>query len=177
MSRSARPVRARTVRSRRGSASAVVVLVTVLLAVFGVLALVSSYSGYKLAKRHADWTTAYYSVDAQAVSFLADVESSLAAAAGEAGSVSAAGAYPDLAETAMALRVPEEGGAVLRDADGLTVRALIGRPGGQYVRMELRVGFSDGPIPDRFCRIVSWRQWQKPFAYDENPGDIWGGES
>jgi hypothetical protein len=163
-------------RSRRGSASAVVVMVTVLLAVFGVLALVSSYSGYKLSQRHAAWTTAYYDVDARAEAALAAIEGDLSAAATEAGNVSATGAFPSLAALALADRVPEGQGTVLGDAQGFTVRINVGDADGQLIRVELRVDFQEGAIPSRLCRIVSWRQWQKPFAYDENPGDVWGGE-
>jgi len=163
-------------RSRRGSASAVVVMVTVLLAVFGVLALVSSYSGYKLAQRHADWTTAYYKVDSQAEGALALIEGDLAAAAAEAGDVSATGRFPALAALALADRVPEGQGSVVGDAKGFTIQINVGDAAGQLIRMELRVDFQDGPIPTRLCRIASWRQWQKPYAYDENPGDVWGGQ-
>jgi len=164
-------------RSRRGSASAVVVMVTVLLAVFGVLALVSSYSGYKLAQRHAAWTTDYYAVDAKAEAALAAIEGDLAVAATTAGDVSATGQFPTLAGMALADRVPEGQGTVLEDERGFTVMINVGDAAGQLIRMELRIDFRTGPIPERLCRIVSWRQWQKPFAYDENPGDVWGGES
>jgi hypothetical protein len=164
------------IRSRRGSASAVVVMVTVLLAVFAVLALVSSYSGYRLAQRHADWSTRYYQVDAQAESVLGLIEEDLAAAAVQSGSLSSSGTFPTLAAAALTDRIPEGQGAVLGDAAGFTVKVNVGDPEDQMIRMELRVDFQDGPVPARICRIVSWRQWQKPFAYDENPGDVWGGE-
>jgi hypothetical protein len=162
-------------QSKRGSASAVVVMVTVLLAVFGVLALVSSYSGLKLAQRHATWSSDYYKVDAEAEAMLASIEGDLAAAAAKAGSTSASGTFPDLAAEALSLRVPSEQGSFTGDASGLTVRIRVGSIDGQNIRMELRIDFSDAGIPARFCRIVSWRQWQKPFQYDENPGDVWEG--
>jgi len=165
-----------SLRSKRGSASAVVVMVTVLLAVFGVLALVSSYSGYKLSQRHAEWTSAFYRTDSQAVGVLAAIEGDLASAAEDAGDVSATGPFPALASLALAERIPEGQGTVLEDERGFTVLVNVGDAEGQIVRMQLRVDFRDGPIPQRLCRIVSWRQWQKPFAYDENPGDVWGGE-
>ena len=169
--------RTASVRSKRGSASAVVVLVTVLLAVFGVLSLVSSYSGYKLARRHADWNAQYYKVDAEAEAMLAAIESDLAKAAREAGSASASGDFPRLAMAAIAERVPADRLSISGQETGFTAGIQVGTPDGQNILMELRVDYVEGSVPARFCRIVSWRQWQKPFQYSDSPGDLWGGNS
>lgn len=173
----ARPTGARSLRSRRGSASAVVVMVTVLLAVFGVLALVSSYSGLKLAQRHAAWNTGFYRVDAEAETLLASIEDDLATAARQAGSISPGGSFPDLAAEALSTRIPSGQGSFTGDGTGLNVRIRVGDSDGQNILMELRVDFSDAGVPARFCRIVSWRQWQKPFQYDESPGNVWEGNA
>ena len=61
-------------KSRRGSASALIVLMVVLLAVFGAMALTSAAANLRLAARHADWSREYYGYDATAERLVALLE-------------------------------------------------------------------------------------------------------
>lgn len=49
--------------SERGSSSVLVIMIMLLLITFGVLAMMSSYSNLKIARKHADWTTGYYALE------------------------------------------------------------------------------------------------------------------
>ncbi len=180
MKKAGSPTASPRFRSRSGSASAIVVLLTVFLAVFGVLSLVSSYSSLKLADRHRNWSVDYYRVDALAEETLAGIESDLRAAAVQAGSTEAQSDYPELAMAALARRVPADQLAVVREERGLSADVRIGPGTGakdvQSIRVSLWIGFGSGPVPGRLATVVGWRQWQKPFEYKEGSGDLWDGE-
>ncbi|OJV62132.1 MAG: hypothetical protein BGO41_02075 [Clostridiales bacterium 38-18] len=49
--------------SERGSSSVLVIMIMLLLITFGVLAMMSSYSNLKIARKHADWTKGYYALE------------------------------------------------------------------------------------------------------------------
>lgn len=180
MNRGASPQAGRRLRSRSGSASAIVVLLTVFLAVFGVLSLVSSYSSLKLADRHRNWSVDYYRVDALAEETLAGIEADLRAAALQAGSTAADSGFPKLAMDALLLRVPEDHLTLVREETGLSAVVRIGPGTGekdvQSIRVSLWIGFGSDPTSGRLATVVGWRQWQKPFEYKEGYGDLWEGE-
>ena len=50
----------------RGSSSVLVIMIMLLLITFGVLAMMSSYSSLKIARKNADWTKGYYALESQA---------------------------------------------------------------------------------------------------------------
>ena len=63
--------------SNRGSSSVLVILIMVMLVVLGLLALMSTWSELKLARKNASWSTAYYSLDSEAEARLAELDSCL----------------------------------------------------------------------------------------------------
>jgi hypothetical protein len=63
-----------SMKSERGSASLMVILIVFTLMLFGVFALMSSYSEYKLSSKYANWTKDYYVLDQQAQVFLATLD-------------------------------------------------------------------------------------------------------
>lgn len=63
--------------SNRGSSSVLVILIMVMLVVLGLLALMSTWSELKLARKNAAWSTAYYSLDSKAEIRLAEICSCL----------------------------------------------------------------------------------------------------
>lgn len=63
--------------SNRGSSSVLVILIMVMLVVLGLLALMSTWSELKLARKNAAWSTAYYSLDSEAEIRLAEISSCL----------------------------------------------------------------------------------------------------
>ncbi len=155
-------------RSRRGSASVLIVLMVVLLAVFGAMALTAASANLRLARRHADWSAEYYRFDASA-------EHLLAAAERETGSAAQAG---ELASRLADLRVEGVTNIVSRNEEGrLILEAVAGDPEGRGIRVELEwtVG-EDGSVSEQAPRIVRWSQFQQPFVYGTEPGGLWDGE-
>lgn len=66
-----------TLRKRRGSSSILVILTFLLLMVFSILAISSSYADYRLAGKNASWSREYYLLEGEASEFLSKVESIL----------------------------------------------------------------------------------------------------
>jgi hypothetical protein len=60
--------------NEKGSSSILVVLAFLMLGIFSVLGMMSSYSDYKLARKNAVWTQEYYSLEAQAQAFVSEVD-------------------------------------------------------------------------------------------------------
>lgn len=54
------------IKSEKGSSSVLVVMIMLLMITFGVLAMMSSYSNLKIARKHAEWTKDYYSLESLA---------------------------------------------------------------------------------------------------------------
>jgi len=65
------------VLSDRGSSSVLVILIMVMLVVLGLLALISTWSGLKLARKNASWSTTYYELDSMAENRLAEIDACL----------------------------------------------------------------------------------------------------
>lgn len=63
--------------SNRGSSSVLVILIMVMLVVLGLLALMSTWSELKLARKNASWSTVYYSLDSKAEICLAEIDTCL----------------------------------------------------------------------------------------------------
>jgi len=61
-------------KTRTGSSSILVILLVVTMVVFGVLAMMSSYSGLKMARKTAQWTQDYYELESKAEIMLYDVK-------------------------------------------------------------------------------------------------------
>lgn len=58
----------------RGSSSVLVIMIMLLLITFGVLAMMSSYSNLKIARKHAQWTSDFYHLESIADSDLKSFE-------------------------------------------------------------------------------------------------------
>ncbi|GAB6108838.1 hypothetical protein [Fusibacter bizertensis] len=50
-------------KSDQGSSSVLVIMIMLLLITFGVLAMMSSYSNLKIARKHAEWTKSFYQLE------------------------------------------------------------------------------------------------------------------
>lgn len=72
-------------RSKRkiGSSSVLVIMIMLLLITFGVLAMMSSYSNLKIARKHAQWTREFYSLESLAEKDLSLVKGALLSAGEE----------------------------------------------------------------------------------------------
>ncbi len=65
-----KPIKINQLVGERGSSSVLVIMIMLLLITFGVLAMMSSYSNLKIAKKHAQWTSDYYHLESIADSDL-----------------------------------------------------------------------------------------------------------
>ncbi len=70
------------INDHRGSSSVLVMMVMLMLISFAVLAMLSSYSHYKIASKNASWTKDYYRLESLANEHYAIVKSLVADAAG-----------------------------------------------------------------------------------------------
>ncbi|MDW7659802.1 MAG: hypothetical protein SCL54_00105 [Bacillota bacterium] len=59
---------------QRGSSSVLVIMVLLMLITFGVLAMMTSYSGLKISRKNAEWTQAFYKLESMAGNHLAEIE-------------------------------------------------------------------------------------------------------
>lgn len=59
-------IKSKVYKDESGSSSVLVILVMLLLITFGVLAMMSSYSNLKIARKNASWTQGYYLLESQA---------------------------------------------------------------------------------------------------------------
>lgn len=157
--------------SRKGSASALIVLMVVLLAVFGAMALTSAAASLRLARRHADWSREYYVYDATAERLLASINTAVHDAIdssqdtetlrGRLGAIKLSGAS--------AVSCAKVG-------DQLVVDALVGNPDARGITVSIAVPLgANGPSRDGKLLVLRWNQFQKPFDYNAGPGGIWTG--
>lgn len=60
-------------KKRRGSSSVLVILTFLLLMVFSILTISSSYADYRLAEKNANWTREYYLMEGEASGFISSI--------------------------------------------------------------------------------------------------------
>lgn len=164
-------------RSKRGLASALIIMLLVLLVFFGILSLVTTAADLRLSQKRASWNSEYYQADANAVRVFASLEqycAGLDAASLQPEQLKALlGSWLDgagLVQTWQIVSDDETGTA-------LTLNALIARDAekGQGIAMRLRILTGKLPVGmDRFV-IEGWSQWQPEFDYSGTEGGIWKG--
>ncbi len=155
-------------RSRRGSASALIVLMVVLLAVFAALALSAAAANLRMAQSHADWSADFYRLDARAERFLAAVDHQ--AMAGDDAAASE--------QRVAAVRVDGVTDVICRrEVAALWIAAVAGDPQARGIEVRLRwpIG-ADGNLATDSPVVTGWRQFQQPFVYGDEPGGLWDGE-
>jgi len=64
----------RILTSKKGASSILVVLLLVVLVVFGIAALTTALSNLRLGQKNAEWSTAYYTAEAQAQGCYAKID-------------------------------------------------------------------------------------------------------
>lgn len=64
----------KTLSSKKGASSILVILLLVVLLVFGIAALTTALSSYRLGQKVVDWNGSYYTVEAQAQQRFAAIE-------------------------------------------------------------------------------------------------------
>jgi hypothetical protein len=163
-------------RSRRGLASALIIMLLVLLVFFGVLSLVTTAADLRLSQKRADWSKGYYQADAAAVRLVAELDQyclGLDETSLQAGSLaSLLDIWLDGAANVQEYQVIS--GATTAP---LSITALVAEQAGQGQGIELRLRILTGPAAPNTERIVieSWIQWQPAFDYEGTEGGIWKG--
>ena len=160
----------RAVQSRRGSASALIVLLLVLMVFFGVLSIVTAAADNRLATRRADWVKAYYEADRMAVNVLSELRQTAGdpAVAREASAIQAAlerklDGRPDIDILSSGL-------------DGRSVTLLIRvRTGQQGVETGAAFRLPDSGSGPVVMTVTRWTSWQEPFDDESTGGGIWKG--
>lgn len=158
-------------RSRRGAASALIILLLVMLVIFGVLAMVSAAANLKLARRQAEWNSAWYLADAGAEAVLAEIDQLCRSSA-------AAGDGPEQLAGLIDARLVQNPsvltGQAVVSAGRIRIEVRVGedRPGSQGIDMILV--WQPDAAGTRLV-IEQWTQWQPPFEYGNDPGGVWEG--
>lgn len=162
-------------RSRRGVASALIILLLVLLIFFGVLSLVTAAADLRLSRKRADWNQQYYLADAQAVGLVANLDQYCRTLEPAGLEITRLSALLDnrLAslDTVREHSIVNNGKSLL-----LTILVVADNSQGQGIELQLRVtaGVLASSGTDRLT-VESWTQWQPPFQYDTAGGDVWEG--
>jgi hypothetical protein len=178
----------RPLRSRRGVASALIIMILVLLIFFAVLSLVASAADLRLARKRAEWNQQYYQADAGAVELYAGIRQVCDTQPPNVQTAILAGqlkkwleARDDIREYTLAIT-----GDVIQ-LDILTSgqsQFLSQNPGGnanpdaqtpQGIQMTLLVAGSRNDLESSRLTIIKWAQWQMPFAYETENGGVWEG--
>jgi hypothetical protein len=163
------------IRSRRGMASALIILLLVLLIFFGVLSLVTAAADLRLARKRAEWNRQYYLTDSLAVQVVADLEQyclTLKPENLEPGSMA------DLLDRHLSGLANVQEYTVSREDPSLRLKILVTgeSSSGQGIQLDLlvRSGRLAAGSAGRLT-VTGWTQWQQPFAYDDTGGGIWKG--
>jgi hypothetical protein len=163
-------------RSRRGLASALIIMLLVLLVFFGVLSLVTTAADLRLSQKRAEWNKGYYQADAAAVRLVAELDQycrGLDEASLQAGRL--AGLLDIWLDGKASVQTYQ---VVSGDAAApLSITALVADQAGQGQGIELRLRILTGPVAPNTERIEieSWIQWQPAFDYGGTEGGIWKG--
>jgi len=153
-------------KSQKGSASVILIMVLLALAALSVLAILAARSDLGLAEKNLRWTKEYYAVDSLAEEALAQADKALRALDADTESV-----YYALAVEALlgqGFTVTQENGMYCAQkdvaAEGLT----------QHIEIGLMLTAPTGE--DCRLRITRWRLWQQEFTYRETDPVWTGGE-
>ena len=177
MRRICSPVSSR-LRSRRGMASALIIMLLVLLVFFSVLSLVTMAADYRLSQKRAAWNAGYYAADAEAVKVLGALDTYCLGLEGDSLQASTlADSLGELLDDAAFVQSWQIVPAMPGVEQALILNALVARDAasGQGIMISLRI--RTGVVSQGEQRIIieGWNQWQPEFDYSGQPGGIWKG--
>ena len=161
-------------RSRRGVASALIIMLLVLLIFFGVLSLVTAAADFRLSSKRAEWNQQFYQADALAIQAYAEIDQFCAQL--EPGETEPA-ALASLLERHLAGMANVQDFQLVRQDDSLLLSMLVAASPdqGQGFMLVLKVLAGDINQGGGRLTVDSWAQWQPPFDYDGGSGVIWEG--
>jgi hypothetical protein len=168
------------VKKKRGSSSIMVILIMLTLVVFGVLALMSSYSDLKLSKKNASWLEKYYSLDAKGEDLLSQIDSRLIAAAKKAriGAVLDKEKYLSLAQAEINAMKTEDKLKLTKNNNMLIISSdLFDKEKNKLgISLEVEPALITGQNQGgKYYKVIKWTQIPKDFKYD-NTIQLWNGE-
>lgn len=165
---------------KKGSSSIMVILIMLTLVVFGVLALMSSYSDLKLSKKNANWLEKYYDLDAKGEKLISEIDSRLSQASKKAksGNTLDREKYIQLAESEIKAIKTENKLKVSKNKNMLTISSKLVDVDNNMINISLEVNFPDfsmekGPL--KHYKVTRWEQLPREFKYD-NSIELWDGE-
>lgn len=147
------------VNNERGSSSILVVLVFLMLGIFSVLGMMSSYSEYKLALKNAEWNREYYILEGKAQAFTAGMDKLL---------YKYNGANIAALREAIAKSEPQ---ATMEESEGkLLVSNIFKAESGKRLLLQIELL----PSSEKGCRVVTRKEVPEVFEYAEEPefGDV-----
>jgi|GEM_PF-1429522 len=166
------------IRSRRGMASALIIMLLVLLIFFGVLSLVTTAADFRLARKRADWNAAYYKADSAAVNVLASLDRQMVSLGPD--DLQAVQLTALLGNT-LDSEPNVQSWQVSPSADGtdetLILDAIVINNdfGGQGITIRLLIRTGVLQSGTQRISIVRWSQWQQEFDTSASEGGIWKG--
>jgi hypothetical protein len=167
--------RCQSLRSRRGMASALIIMILVLLIFLAVLSLVSAAADLRLSQKRAAWNQQYFQADAGAVALVAGLDKLCR-------SDGFAAMDPLMQQTAIdewfAARTDIQEYQVSTGENGIKVDFLtVGPAAGtkQGIQVSLQIQASASGTDASPITIIKWVQWQAPFDYDSENSGIWKG--
>ena len=162
-------------KDNNGAASVLVILVMIVLITLGLLAMVFANSNYKLAQKTLAVEEAYYSLDSEAETVVAEIDSLLIPIASEAGLDAAS--YEHKAAEALiewTLANPRYQGEYISEAILSSVpqgavmdycRFIVGEED-NYLEIKIAPLFPGGHQEQRY-QILSWQKKNSTFSYEE----------
>lgn len=164
-------------RSRRGLASALIIMLLVLLVFFGVLSLVTTAADYRLSQKRADWNAGYYQADSDAVQVLAAIDAYCKGLEGDRLSegplAESLGSWLGNAPNVQEVQIE----VVSTGTPALLLDVLVARDSesGQGIRVRLRIRTGQVQPGEQRITVEKWSQWQPEFDYSGTEGGIWKG--
>lgn len=145
--------------NERGSSSILVVLAFLMLGIFSVLGMMSSYSDYRLAQKNAEWTREYYTLEGQAQSFTAKMDGLLLENRGA-----------DIAALEEAIMESEPQAVMEESEGGLLVSNIFTAESGKTLELKIELL----PGSEKRYRVIARKEVPEAFEYAEEPdfGDV-----
>lgn len=168
------------IKKKKGSSSIMVMMVMIALVIFGVLALMSSYSDYKLAKKNAAWISRYYTLDGEGQQFISQIETAIKQTQVKTNALDKVGLsrYSDMLK-AKILGIKTYNSIKLEQKNNIiTVYCEIGEKSENKLSVKLEIDLTKLLVTKNIqglLRIVEWKQMASEFKYN-NVNQLWNGE-
>ncbi|HWQ30266.1 MAG TPA: hypothetical protein VN549_04675 [Negativicutes bacterium] len=145
--------------NQRGSSSILVVLAFLMLGIFSVLGMMSSYSGYRLAQKNAEWAREYYTLEGQAQYFTAKMDGLLLESRGAG-----------IATLEEAIMESEPQAVMEESGGGLLVSNTFTAESGKMLELKIELL----PGSEKRYRVIARKEVPQTFEYAEEPdfGDV-----